>query len=330
MAADGRSFFTVWYGVCPGWCDEGYWTDPRWLHATLRYSTMAIPVSVARLRQFERPLLDYPLVTPRVNILESNASFLNGYPTHTLRAKAFMFSRYLEKNGWDYGVLWERLILNGKQSLDGSDVILLPNATSMPTEMQVRLRDWVQAGGTLIAVGAAGVYDPWGKPDGTLLKAAFGEGSWKYDARVWVPEKDPTESKVGAYPPRGTVYRASLGKGTVALFSQVYNEAEPEEQILGYVAGGAKQRAFYGVGAKFALTLREDKVGNRWFLTALNADAFDAATDEIRFHGPQVAVLDLELPGIAIPTRREGDESVFRLQLAPGEGVVLELAAAPR
>ena len=65
MAADGRSFFTVWYGVCPGWCDEGYWTDPRWLHATLRYSTMAIPVSVARLRQFERPLLDYPLVTPR-------------------------------------------------------------------------------------------------------------------------------------------------------------------------------------------------------------------------------------------------------------------------
>ncbi len=171
LAAGGRSLFNVWYGTNPGWGDCANWTDPRWSHTTLRYSAPSIPVSIARLRQFERWLLDHPQVEPRLNILESNSSFLNAAPIHGPRSRLVLAAETLESGGYDYGFLWEDLILAGKQDLKTSELLLLPCATCLAEPLQERLKEWIAGGGRAVAIAPPGIYDPWGRPSGKLVTA---------------------------------------------------------------------------------------------------------------------------------------------------------------
>ncbi|MBM3499217.1 MAG: hypothetical protein FJX74_11165, partial [Armatimonadetes bacterium] len=178
LAAGGRSLFNVWYGIYPGWGDCANWSDPRWSHTTLRYSAASIPVSITRLRAYERWLLDYPQIEPRVSLLESNSSFLNATPIHGPRSRLVLFAQTLETGGYDYGFLWEDLVLTGKQDMASSEVLLLPCATCLAEPVQQRLEAWIRAGGRALAIAPPGVYDPWGRPSGKLLSAAFPGVQW--------------------------------------------------------------------------------------------------------------------------------------------------------
>ncbi len=336
LAADGRSFFNVWWGLQSGWADQAPWAEPRLSFSVLNYMSPAIPLSITKLRSLERYFLDYPHVAPRINIFESNSSFLNGCPLNGVREGMKVISDRLETAGLDYGVIWENLIDEGQQDLAGSDVIIMPNAITMPKAVQKKMKRWISKGGTLIAIGAPGVYDPWGNPAGQLLEAAFGDVVWTLKEGTWVPEGTLAPAKTGSYADGGAIYRAALGKGKFILFdneSKARAYVNPEHKTAGTASEDpivklvkeSTTRVFYGVNNAFELTLRENRKKHCWYLTALNSNPYQAAEDEIRFRGPKVVVTDVELPGIKIASRREGDETVFHLRLAPGEGVMLEL-----
>ncbi len=332
LAADGRSFFRIWYGVMPGWDDNANWPDIRWGYTTLRYSAMSIPVSITRLRNYERYLM-LPLVAPNINIMESTASFLNAYPHDGVRSQMSLYADLLDQQGLDYGILWENLILGGKQMLAHSAVVLLPNAICLPDAMQQKLLDWMRDGGVLIAFGAPGVFDPWGKRSGSLLKAAFDGAEWCGDSQNgWMPDRDLAEYQMGKYAPSGLIYQASVGKGKLVFFSQLMDAKNPgqaEERMLQYVRDNAAPR-FYCRNNKIELTLRNDALHGRWYMTALNAERFpeewETVEDEILVRGSEMIVCDVELPGIPVPTRMEGNATVFKVKLAAGEGIILEMS----
>ena len=327
LAAGGRSLFNVWYGIYPGWGDCANWSDPRWSHTTLRYSAASIPVSITRLRRYERWLLDYPQVEPRVNVLECNSSFLNATPLHGPRSRLVFFAQTLEKGGYDYGFLWEDLILAGKQDLKGSEVLLLPCATCLAEPVQERLREWIAAGGRAVAIAPPGVYDPWGRRSGKLLSAAFPGVQWSEpQPGEWEAQGAATPAGAVAHPVLGSLYRGRLGKGELLVFTKVDSNTRPEAEpvLLDLIRALMPRQPFCAANGRFELTLRRDEKGRRYILTALNPDLQAPAADEIHLRYPVKEAVDVEI-GLPLPLRRASQESVVPLTLSPGEGVLIEL-----
>jgi len=326
LAAGGRSLFNVWYGIYPGWADCANWSDPRWSHTTLRYSAASIPVSITRLRAYERRLLDYPQVEPRLNILESSSSFLNATPIHGPRSRLVLFAQTLEAGGYDYGFLWEDLVLAGKQDLRSSEVLLLPCATCLAEPVQEWLAAWIGAGGRAVAIAPPGVYDPWGRPSGKLLSVAFPGVQWSEPRPgEWEPQ-GASAPAAASHPVLGSLCRARLGKGELLVFTKVDNNARPtaEPALLDVIKSLMPRQPFYAADNRFELTLRRDESGGRYILTALNGDLRASAEDEVHLRLPVREALDVEI-GVPLPMRRVNDEAVIPLTLAPGEGVVIEL-----
>jgi hypothetical protein len=327
LAAGGRSLFNVWYGTNPGWADCANWTDPRWSHTTLRYSATSIPVSITRLRHFERRLLDHPQVEPRVNILESNSSFLNAAPLHGPRSRLLLFAQTLESGGYDYGFLWEDLIRAGKQGLTSSDLLLLPCATCLDESVQQRLQQWIADGGRLIAIAPPGVFDPGGRPSGKLLSAVFAGVQWTSpQPGQWEPRGTVSLAKEATHPVLGDLYRGRLGKGELLVFTKVDRNTRPDSEpvLLSLIKSLVPQQPFSAARGRFELTLRHDAQGRRYLLTALNGDLHASAEDEVHLRLPVRRAVDVEI-GLELPLQRDGEERVLPLALAPGEGVVIEL-----
>ncbi|MBI2300570.1 MAG: beta-galactosidase [Armatimonadetes bacterium] len=325
FAAGGRTLFNVWYGTGPGWADCANWTDPRWGHTTLRYSAASIPVSIARLRKYERWLLDLPQVEPRLNILESDSSFLNAAPLHGPRSRLVLAAQTFEGGGLDYGFLWEDLILSRKQPLAGSDMLVLPCATCLPEPLQDQLQRWVEAGGRLIAIAPPGLYDPWGRPSGKLLAAAFRGVTWSAP-RPGEWEAKGATAAAAPDPVLGGLYRAKLGKGELLVYGKVDSNARPSPSpaLLDLVRSLRPRQPFRAADNRLELSLRQDPRGNRWVLTALNGNLSGTAEDEVYLTLPVRRAVDVEL-GLDLPLRRDGAEKVLPLALGPGEGVVIEL-----
>ena len=327
LASGGRSLFNVWYGTNPGWGDCANWTDPRWSHTILRYSATSIPVSITRLRQFERWLLDYPQVEPRVSILESNSSFLNAAPVHGPRSRLVLFAKTLESGGFDYGFLWENLILNGKQHLGSTELLLLPCATCLDESLQERLKRWIAGGGRLIAIAPPGIYDPWGRTSGKLLSAVFGGVEWTSpQPGQWEPRAAVLPAKETTHPALGDLYRGLFGKGELLVFTRVDGNTRPEadSDLLARIKTLLPRQPFSTDRGRLELTLRRDEKGRRHILTALNGNLRASAEDEIRLRLPVRRAVDIEI-GLELPLRRDGEASVLPLTLSPGEGVVVEL-----
>jgi hypothetical protein len=327
LAAGGRSLFNVWYGINPGWGDCANWTDPRWSHTTLRYSAASIPVSITRLRQYERWLLDYPQVQPRLHILESNSSFLNAAPLHGPRSRLVLLAKTLESGGYDYGFLWEDLLLAGSQNLKCAELLLLPCATCLAEPLQERLREWIGAGGQVVALAPPGIYDPWGRPSGRLLSAVFPGVDWfSSQPGRWEPRGAALPARQSTHPTLGDLYRGRLGKGELLVFARVDSNTRPEAEpaLLDLIKNLMPRQLFYAAKNRFELTLRNDDKQRRYILTALNGDVHNHREDEIRLGLPIRRAVDVEV-GLELPVRREGSESVLPLTLAPGEGIVIEL-----
>jgi hypothetical protein len=238
-----------------------------------------------------------------------------------------LFAQTLEAGGYDYGFLWEDLILAGKQDLRGSEALLLPCATCLAEPLQERLREWIAAGGRAVAIGPPGVYDPWGRASGKLLTAAFPGVTWtEPEPGEWAAQGNVLPAEGTPHPVLGSLYRARLGKGELLVFTKVDRNARPEAEpaLLDLLNGLILREPFCSAKRRFELTLRHDEKGRRYLLTALNGNLQTPVEDEIRLRLPVRRAVDVEL-GVPLPLRRERQDVVVPLTLSPGEGVVIEL-----
>ena len=227
----------------------------------------------------------------------------------------------------DYGFLWEDLLLAGKQNLKCSELLLLPCATCLAEPLQERLRQWIDDGGRVISIAPPGIYEPWGRPSGRLLSAVFPDVQWvSPQPGQWEPSGAALPAKHPTCPTLGDLYRGRLGKGELLVFTKVDSNTRPtaEPALLELIKSLMPRQPFSSVRNRFKLTLRRDERGRRHVFTALNGDLQACAEDEIRLRLPVRRAVDVEI-GFELPVRREGDESILPLSLAPGEGAVIEL-----
>ncbi len=322
----GQSLHDLWRGIGTGAAAGDNWPEPRLGNTVLRYSTTHMPLSMARIRRVGRVALEYPTVQPDVAILEVTSSFFDALPTslYYLGPRLWMgeIAAALEEEGWNYGYLWERLVLEGKQSVQGIQTIVVPLGYCCPPELAEKLIAWVRDGGRLILVGPCGIYNQYGRPDNRLLSAAFGDADWtQQTARSWTPsspDERPSNEEAG-------VYQAALGRGTVLLFGDL-DDPFPMDELMRAVAANTRS-TIHCTNPEFKLVLRE--APDAYYLYVVNTDARPlegASQGEVTLTRAisEAADLGVHKP-VSVPLTQVQDRTHFTIRLAQGEGTLVRL-----
>jgi len=107
-------------------------------------------------------LFNGPIITPRIAVLHPGVSIINAYPTDScMNVTEDVFDRLISKQ-YHFGVVPEQFIMNGRDSLDNYDVVILPYVQYFDDGFGEKLLAWVRRGGTLISAGPFGLYDKYG------------------------------------------------------------------------------------------------------------------------------------------------------------------------
>jgi len=94
----------------------------------------------------------------------------------TINTELIRFERFLTPHDLDFRFVPEEVVVSGEEDLSGFRAIIVPYAPYFPPGLAGKLLQWTKAGGTLIASGVPGIYDPYGFADATLLESTFGNG----------------------------------------------------------------------------------------------------------------------------------------------------------
>jgi hypothetical protein len=315
------------------WTYGGSWLETRLGFTVFRFQTGFFPLHLDRAARFGGQALAFPSVQPDIGILEVTSSYYNALPSDALRSGMTETAIALENKGYNYGIFYEKLLLEKKQALDGVQMLIIPNGTCLPPELCGILTEWVKGGGRLVATGALGVFNQYGRPDGTFLRSVFGEGNWAHNSYDnWKPvdvSVKPVET-VG----KTDVYQHDLGKGTVWLFNTTGMSGKVLSRCLELVAEKT-DRSFYCKDNKFDLAMRAapDKrflsmplSPGKKYLYVLNSSLKETREDEIIIKGEFRCVSDAGLPReMLVPSRWEKGETIVPLRLHPAEGTLLLL-----
>jgi len=322
----GQTLHDMWYGTGVGAESGANWPEPRLGNCVLRSHSAFIPLMMARLRQMGRPALEHPTIPPDVALLEVTSSFYNAYPQDLYylspRRWMDMICPQLEPAGYNYGFLHERPLLEGRQSLEGIQTVIVPLGFCCPPELAELLLAWTGKGGNLVLLGPAGMDDQYGKPDNRLLRAALGYSGWtRGDGYVWQPEGAGTP----AINQELRIYQGAHGQGRVTLMSDL-SGAFPMDALMEAVAERTAPTVRCD-NRDFVVVVRE--APDAYYLYAVNANARPLegpGEAEITLRRPIVAAADMGLPTpVAVPTVQRGEETSFRLRLDRGEATVVRL-----
>lgn len=316
----GKSILSIWYGGSAGFSEGGQFFSPTLRNGLLRYSTGYLPIARMRSRRFGEIALTCPTVTPKLAILDPITSQWNGIDVHTPMLR---ISTMLEKARWNYGFIHEEALLEGKQSLQGLQTLVIPRGICLRPEVSDLLLRWIQQGGTLIAVLPPGAMNQYGQPDGHLVKEILGDVSlafndtfteWKY--------KDAGGLK-GAVQVRddGNLLDETCGKGRLFVF--VSSNPLPETSLLKLVADHT-QRDTATKNGSFRAVLRVSQ--NHYYVFIVNPDCYESKEDTIVVTGKYGNAVDLGCDAaFPVKTTHAHGATAFRLRLAPGEGTVIRL-----
>jgi len=322
MSSWGRSVLCHWLKTWNTFTDEGCWTEPRLGDTVFRYWASYIPISNTRARKNAHVFLECPTVASDVAIIESQASFYNDFPHASVRFGVSGLGNMLAKQGHNHEFLFEELILDGRQKLDGYKIIILPNARSMPDAMVQKLMRWVKKGGALVATGLVGVWDQYGNRDGRLLDLAVGADKWELDEKKLTLSfkigKGKDGPKILWQNDNQTQYllQCKAGKGMIYLA-----EKAPKKEIYTVVSKHAP-RLFYGKDLKFNLIMRKGK--DCLYLTVFNLDKENPLEDEIIVKGSFACVVDTN-KDFPVPVIEKDWFTHFKVRLDPVEGTVIQL-----
>ncbi len=120
------------------------------------------PVTKRRTMRLNDIFMHVPIVAPTIGVVHPGVSIINGYPYNScMKTTRDIFDRLLSRQ-YHFGVVPEKFIVNGRDTLDNYDVIILPSAQYFEDGFGELLLAWVERGGTLITAGPFGLYSKYG------------------------------------------------------------------------------------------------------------------------------------------------------------------------
>jgi len=325
----GRSVLVYWQRHDFMFLHNGNTTENRLGHTVLRYHSAYIPVSIARAEAHRAIYLECPLVQPDIGRLESESSFYNVYGG---RGNSSAIASLLFNKGHNYGNLFERLVMDGRQKLDNYKVLILPSAACLPDVFVSKLLEWVKGGGVLLATGPVGVMNEYGVQSGKLLDDVLGAGQWNYEKKKLSVKEGPglrvlarDSSKQPA------LLEKSYGAGKVYMRLR----AGQEEAVYKIISRHAP-RKFYGKDNRFHLAMRQGQKrvwhqflsgkgeGDCLYLSLLNPDVYRTLEDEIVLEGEYKEVADISCNFPIVPSIKNG-YTRFKVKLGPAEGIMIRI-----
>jgi len=321
----GQGIPNYWAFIGASWSDGYSVCDQRYAMMIMRYMGSYAALAVDRIRRFGRIALQADTVPPDAGILEATSSWyveLNRSGIGKVRLGMQAAALELENAGVNYGFLYEKLLMEGRQNLKTIQAIIVPNGFCMDKKLQDILIPWVKGGGMLICYGAPGVVNSYGQPDGRLLGMAFPGTTWEGKPNEWVPA-DTNSALQSVACGAAKIYEGKIGKGKLVLFSSRDVDKDMRRKTLEIVRNNVRQ-GFWCRDNKFDLVLREkDKVK---FMYILNSSLKETADDEILVKGRFEKITDkgLQCP-MVIPAQYADGFTTFKMHLAPAEGTLLVL-----
>jgi len=302
---------------------QAQWCQTRNDYLTIRYSAAALPVARRRVERMQksfflgtrRDFADTLLVWPRTSWLQR---------PHVIKKLMPKLVFWLHGRGICFEYRTEERIASGAENLADYKLIILPNSAFLKEGVAEKLLQWTRAGGTLLTIGPAGLYNQYGKPDGKLMKETTGVAA----------TTEETEWDFSAAPTNTTVIRKKTGKGEVAVvtipFQDMLEDAETTKTVESIIRRAAPQFArSEGDALEFFRRIAPD--GTR-YLAVLNGNPDANADAEIIVRGEYRQVVDIDIPG-GFPARITVKDNFtrFKLRLQPAGMTVLRLdSRAPR
>ena len=319
----------------------------------------AIPAAKRRLTNLNDILINVPIVTPKIGVLHAGVSIINAYPTDSAMAVApDVFDRLIAKQ-YHFDIVAEEFVVNDPcdpcvihDSLDRYEVVILPYVQYFDDGFAAKLLDWVNDGGTLIALGPFGLYDKLGFDiaDGAALVypgASFSYTDPDYPLS-WVWQVSGSPAFVNGYDissyGSGTImttldgralYRPAVGIGA----GDKRTTRPPGSDIVDPGGYSAAQQAFYDTLAtaterkawvtsgNVEMVTRQDAGGQGpLYISLLNWDYRNALTTDLVVAGAYSDISDLSILGsFAVPATINAGQTTIPMKIGPGEGLMLKL-----
>ena len=332
----GRKILTF-YGVADTYSGKAYnhiLTLESDYHL-LRIAAGIIGPMKHKLRSMEDAWLGGTVMEPQIVMLKSSTSQICAWPYEIVTTVSQDLHAILYGANYHYAFVPEEYILDGRDNLARYKVIVLPNVTHFPPGLTEKILRWVESGGTLIVGGIAGGFTPYGKRDGALMKAVFGDieyapwllhggvhghSKWKIE----VMELRPDVRDIGASP--AEILLADYGKGQVLLAAKREDLRPGGAAIpaMRKLIDAAAPRMAWMEGDPFEMVLR--RKGSRYYMVLINPSSQKPASGRVRLAKRFRAAIDRGIEGgFPIPLRDDGAGQEFDLSLAPGEGTMIEL-----
>ena len=307
-------------------------------YSILRPAACVVPVTRRKALRFNEILMNTEVATPPIIVLEPTASVLNSPPLHPNQSFSYHTSvarkdvhELLFPKNYPFLYVPEQAMLDG-YSIQQHQVIILPQAPYLPSEITVRLLRWVKEGGTLICLGVPGIWNPYGEPDLRIVNQAFGPsevtdeqpGQWKWAWHI-VRTNSNVVRQITDANGKLTAALATYGKGRVLVSTGAFSNSELQHFFYEVLDSSIGKKAASSAKNAFELVLREDKRGNR-YLFALNPDTREIRHDDLTLAGRFSRCMDLGIgSGVPLPVSLNKSETKFSLRLHPGEGTVIAL-----
>jgi len=311
----------------------------------VREAGAAIPMGKKRAREFWPYLRDTRIVTPKIAVLVPFVSELNAYPYigpysgySICKTESAALDRIFRENDLDFRYVPEELVVDGTEELTEFRALVVPCAPYFPAGLAQKLLDWTKAGGTLIAAGVPGIYDPYGFHKPELMDGVFGSAlryDYTGDHKRWRWGLDPRgkTAVIVSSDDRTLLVEAKHGEGAMLVAGESFSSQAHGKRL----AAAVVQRLRATIGRPtaesgrhgFEMVAREDGGGQR-YLFITNPSLRETIADDVTVDRAYSRVIDLGISkefAVPIAERAEGEGAWtrFRVRLAPGEGTVLKL-----
>ena len=284
-----------------------------------------------KLRAAEDVWFGAPIVEPKIAIIKPTTSQICSWSWEAVTRVIGRVHNLLYDRNYHYVFVPEEHIVSGRESLKSFKAIILPNASHFPPGFAERLLPWVEEGGTLISIGIAGGFTPYGEEDGALMETLFGDISYapwfNYGEFGWLirisgvaPHVDVDGKSLAS------TLSATYGKGRALLINRLNltGEGDRYSDMLYQWLDAAAPRRVRIDGGTMEMILRENRDG--LYITLINPHVHDTASATAHVEGNYEMAIDRGIEGgILIPLERKDGRTSFDISLAPGEGTVVGL-----
>jgi len=316
-------FFCFPYTSQLGW----NWRQAQWCqlatdYTTMRWAACALPMAKSRVKGLDEVFTRARPAPSKLLLVFPQTSFM--HLDNLIYEEIRSVVKALHSDGRTFAYRSEAHIASGQEKLGCYGAVVLMRSPFLADGVGGKLLEWVKAGGALIAIGPAGVYDKHGFGDGALMRDSVGvvpkppEGNWRSLA-PW---------DFGAGVGDASIVDKPCGKGRVFVVNMDFREFLLSGSDTGRLFAALEKAAPKEVvceGASFEVWRLVTPEGGH-YLGLVNPNPDVDLTAIVRVRCPVKRVTDWSIAGgFPVPIARTDEGARFNIKLQPGGMALLRM-----